>query len=127
MRSIDSFTEISLAARNAGKTGAIHRPHDPPRHRHPHQPGYCPGVSGGGPAGHQRSADVGTVGHLLQYTRQLALPITSISNSLDQLLAALSAAERVFNVMDERPLPSRTPLPPSLWPPIQGPCDVQRT
>ncbi|WP_347404195.1 ABC transporter ATP-binding protein [Nodosilinea sp. P-1105] len=55
----------------------------------------------------------------LQYTRQLALPITSISNSLDQLLAALSSAERVFKVMDEQPAIQDSSTAFAL-PPIQG-------
>ncbi|MFB2834842.1 ABC transporter ATP-binding protein [Floridanema evergladense] len=64
-------------------------------------------------------ADVGIVATFLQYTRQFAIPITSVANSLDSLLASISSAERVFAILDEKPAivdkPNAFPMPP-----IQG-------
>lgn len=64
-------------------------------------------------------ADVGIVATFLQYTRQFSIPITNIANTLDDLLAAIASAERIFRVLDEKPLivdkPNAIPMPP-----IQG-------
>lgn len=63
--------------------------------------------------------DVGTVATFLQYTRQFSLPITNIASTMDDLLAAIAAAERVFLTLDEKPVitdsPHAVPMPP-----IQG-------
>jgi ATP-binding cassette subfamily B protein len=47
--------------------------------------------------------DVGSLASFLQYTRQMGMPITMISNQFNTVLAALAGAERVFEVMDEKP------------------------
>jgi len=47
--------------------------------------------------------DVGSLASFLQYTRQMGMPITMISNQFNTILAALAGAERVFEVMDELP------------------------
>lgn len=64
-------------------------------------------------------ADVGIVATFLQYTRQLSLPITNIANTLDDLLASIASAERIFRILDEQPAiqdqPGAQPMPP-----IQG-------
>lgn len=64
-------------------------------------------------------ADVGIVATFLQYTRQFSIPITNIANTLDDLLAAIASAERIFRVLDEKPSivdkPNAIPMPP-----IQG-------
>ncbi|MFB2879524.1 ABC transporter ATP-binding protein [Floridanema aerugineum] len=64
-------------------------------------------------------ADVGIVSTFLQYTRQFGIPITNLANTLDSLLASISSAERVFAILDEKPVivdkPNAFPLPP-----IQG-------
>ncbi|MEO1145510.1 MAG: ABC transporter ATP-binding protein [Cyanobacteria bacterium J06638_22] len=61
-------------------------------------------------------ADVGTVTAFLQYTRQFGLPITNIANTLNFLLAAITSAERVFQILDETPVvrdrPAAIPMPP---------------
>jgi ABC-type multidrug transport system fused ATPase/permease subunit len=49
------------------------------------------------------ATNVGVVATFLQYTRQLALPLTQLSNLFNALLAALSGAERVFQILDEQP------------------------
>ncbi|MFB2933769.1 ABC transporter ATP-binding protein [Aerosakkonemataceae cyanobacterium BLCC-F154] len=64
-------------------------------------------------------ADVGIVATFLQYTRQFAIPITNIANTLDSLLAAISSAERVFAILDEKPAIVDKPNAFSM-PPIQG-------
>ncbi|MBE9139797.1 ABC transporter ATP-binding protein [Nodosilinea sp. LEGE 07088] len=51
----------------------------------------------------QGATNVGVVATFLQYTRQLALPLTQLSNLFNALLAALSGAERVFQILDEQP------------------------
>ncbi|MGA9379749.1 MAG: ABC transporter ATP-binding protein [Phormidium sp.] len=64
-------------------------------------------------------ADVGIVATFLQYTRQFGIPITSLANTLDGLLASISSAERVFAILDEKPVivdkANAFPMPP-----IQG-------
>lgn len=61
-------------------------------------------------------ADVGTVTAFLQYTRQFGLPITNIANTLNFLLAAIASAERIFQILDEKPVvcdrPHAIPMPP---------------
>lgn len=47
--------------------------------------------------------DVGTVASFLQYSREFSRPITTISNQINVLIAALAGAERVFSIMDESP------------------------
>ncbi|NEQ42721.1 MAG: ABC transporter ATP-binding protein [Leptolyngbya sp. SIOISBB] len=65
------------------------------------------------------ASNVGVVSTFLQYTRQLALPLTQLSNLFNALLAALAGAERVFQILDEQPAivdaPNAQPMPP-----IQG-------
>lgn len=69
-------------------------------------------------------ADVGTVATFLQYTRQLSIPITNITNNLDELLAAIAASERIFSILDERPTIQDIPHAPTM-PPIQGLVQVR--
>ena len=47
--------------------------------------------------------DIGSLAAFLQYSRQMGQPITQITNQLNNLLAALAGAERVFEVMDQDP------------------------
>ncbi len=47
--------------------------------------------------------DIGSLASFLQYTRQMGMPVTQISNQFNTILAALAGAERVFEVMDESP------------------------
>ena len=117
--SIDSFTEISLAARTAGKRARFIAMMTRPVTAILTNLDIALVSLVGGLLALNGQADVGTVAIFLQYTRQLALPITSISNAQDQLLAALSSAERVFKVMDDRPAIQNDPAAFSL-PPIQG-------
>jgi len=47
--------------------------------------------------------DIGTIGSFLLYTRSFSRPITTISQQLNSILTALAGAERIFNLMDEKP------------------------
>ena len=47
--------------------------------------------------------DIGSLAAYLQYTRQVGMPVQQISNQLNAVLAALAGAERVFEMMDQRP------------------------
>ncbi len=67
----------------------------------------------------QGATDVGVIATFLQYTRQLSLPLTQLSNLFNALLAALAGAERVFQILDEQPAIVDRPRTPPL-PPIQG-------
>ncbi len=73
----------------------------------------------------RNQTDVGTVATFLQYTRQFAIPITNIANTLDSLLASNAAAERVFSIVDEQPAIADVPNAPAL-PPIQGHVEFQQ-
>jgi ATP-binding cassette, subfamily B, multidrug efflux pump len=45
--------------------------------------------------------DLGSIGSFLQYTRNFAMPIASISQQFNSILNALAGAERIFRLMDE--------------------------
>ena len=47
--------------------------------------------------------DIGSLAAFLQYSRQMGMPITMITNQFNLVLAALAGAERVFDMMDQRP------------------------
>lgn len=47
--------------------------------------------------------DIGTIGSFLQYTRSFSQPITQISQQFNSVLNALAGAERIFEVIDEKP------------------------
>lgn len=47
--------------------------------------------------------DIGTIASFLQYTRSFSQPITQISQQFNAVLAALAGAERIFEVIDEKP------------------------
>lgn len=47
--------------------------------------------------------DIGSLAAFLQYTRQVGQPISMMTNQLNNILAALAGAERVFDVMDQEP------------------------
>lgn len=51
-------------------------------------------------AGHM---DIGTIASFLQYTRSFSQPITQISQQFNAILAALAGAERIFEIIDEKP------------------------
>ncbi len=51
-------------------------------------------------AGHM---DIGTIASFLQYTRSFSQPITQISQQFNSILAALAGAERIFEIIDEKP------------------------
>ena len=46
---------------------------------------------------------LGTVVAFLQYTRSFSQPITQISQQFNSVLTALAGAERIFNIIDEKP------------------------
>ncbi len=45
--------------------------------------------------------DLGGIGSFLQYTRNLAQPVASVSQQFNSILSALAGAERIFNLIDE--------------------------
>ncbi len=47
--------------------------------------------------------DIGSIASFLQYSRSFAQPITQISQQINSILAALAGAERIFEIIDERP------------------------
>ncbi|MHC1714401.1 MAG: ABC transporter ATP-binding protein [Acidaminococcaceae bacterium] len=47
--------------------------------------------------------DIGTIAAFLQYTRSFSHPIAQISQQFNAILAALAGAERIFEVIDEKP------------------------
>ncbi len=47
--------------------------------------------------------DVGTVVSFMQCTRQFSQPITQVSQQFNAILIALAGAERIFELMDEKP------------------------
>lgn len=49
------------------------------------------------------SFDIGSLAAFLQYSRQIGQPINQITNQINNILAAMAGAERIFNVMDQKP------------------------
>ena len=47
--------------------------------------------------------DIGSLAAFLQYSRQVGQPITMITSQINNVLAALAGAERIFEVMDQQP------------------------
>lgn len=51
----------------------------------------------------QNLLTLGTIIAFLQFTRNLSMPITQISQQLNAVLSALAGTERIFKVIDEKP------------------------
>ena len=47
--------------------------------------------------------DLGSLASFLQYTRSFSQPVTQMSEQFNTILMALAGAERIFNLLDERP------------------------
>jgi len=47
--------------------------------------------------------DIGTIASFLQYTRSFSQPITQMSQQMNSILNALAGAERIFELIDEKP------------------------
>lgn len=47
--------------------------------------------------------EIGSVASFLQYTRSFSQPITQISQQFNAILSALAGAERIFEIIDEKP------------------------
>jgi ABC-type multidrug transport system, ATPase and permease components len=47
--------------------------------------------------------DVGSLAAFLQYSRQIGMPINQITGQINNILAAIAGAERIFEVMDREP------------------------
>jgi len=47
--------------------------------------------------------DIGSIASFLQYTRTFSQPLTQLSQQFNSVLAALAGAERIFEVIDEKP------------------------
>ncbi|NLN65261.1 MAG: ABC transporter ATP-binding protein [Clostridiaceae bacterium] len=50
-----------------------------------------------------RGLDLGSLASFLQYTRSFSQPITMMSEQFNAILMALAGAERIFEMMDEKP------------------------
>lgn len=46
---------------------------------------------------------IGSLASFLQYTRQFSNPISQVSQQMNNILAALAGAERIFGILDETP------------------------
>lgn len=46
---------------------------------------------------------IGSLASFLQYTRQFSNPVTQVSQQMNNILAALAGAERIFDIIDETP------------------------
>ncbi|MBQ7075165.1 MAG: ABC transporter ATP-binding protein [Clostridia bacterium] len=47
--------------------------------------------------------DIGSLASFLQYTRSFSQPITQMSQQFNSILSALAGAERIFEVLDQKP------------------------
>ena len=47
--------------------------------------------------------DVGTLASYLNFTRNVSRPVTNIANQFNMIVAALAGAERIFDILDEKP------------------------
>ncbi len=62
--------------------------------------GGAMGLFTGGIAG---ALTIGSLASFLQYTRQFSAPISQVSQQMNNILAALAGAERIFEIIDEKP------------------------
>jgi ATP-binding cassette subfamily B multidrug efflux pump len=53
-----------------------------------------------------RGLDIGGLAAFLQYSRQFGRPVNEISSQFNNLQAGLASAERIFQIMDEKPEPA---------------------
>ena len=53
--------------------------------------------------GIQGTLTIGSLAAFLQYTRQFSNPITQFSQQMNNILLALAGAERIFDIIDEKP------------------------
>ncbi len=106
---IASFEEISLAARDAGLKATFVAILGRPITQVLTNLDLALVALVGGLLVLRGATDVGTVAAFLQYTRRFSLPITNIANTLDTLLNAIAAAERVFLTLDEQPTINNKP------------------
>ena len=47
--------------------------------------------------------DIGSLGAFLQFSRQVGMPINQIASQMNNVLAAMAGAERIFDMMDQKP------------------------
>ena len=47
--------------------------------------------------------DIGSLGAFLQFSRQVGMPINQIASQMNNVLAAMAGAERIFGMMDQEP------------------------
>ena len=101
--SINSFEELNEEYRTAGTNATFYAGVVMPILNNMNNISYAATALFGGiltVAGH---FDIGSLAAFLQYSRQLGMPVTQMTNQLNNLLAAMAGAERVFQVMDEQP------------------------
>ncbi len=65
--------------------------------------GQQAGVAGFFLGGFQGILTIGSLASFLQYTRQFSNPITQVSQQMNNVLAALAGAERIFDIIDTEP------------------------
>ncbi len=53
--------------------------------------------------GFESTLTIGSLAAFLQYTRQFSNPISQVSQQLNNILAALAGAERIFDIIDSKP------------------------
>ena len=64
---------------------------------------YQHGAAGLFLGGLEGALTIGSLASFLQYTRQFSNPITQVSQQMNNVLAALAGAERIFDVIDTKP------------------------
>ena len=64
---------------------------------------YQQGLTGIFLGGLGGSLTIGSLASFLQYTRQFSNPITQVSQQMNNVLAALAGAERIFDIIDTEP------------------------
>ncbi len=64
---------------------------------------YQTGAAGFFLGGLQGALTIGSLASFLQYTRQFSNPITQVSQQMNNVLAALAGAERIFDIIDTEP------------------------
>ena len=65
--------------------------------------GQKTGAAGFFLGGFQGILTIGSLASFLQYTRQFSNPITQVSQQMNNVLMALAGAERIFEIIDQKP------------------------
>ena len=116
---IEQFDAINLKLRAASTRAQIFAGLMGPLTNFVNNVGFAIVAGAGGWMAVRGTATVGTIAAFVSYARQFTMPLNQIANLYNTIQSALAGAERVFEVIDEKPEFEELAEPLSLQP-LQG-------